>query len=145
MLETNSLQNLIITFIFHFYQQPFVNMTTLIQVSYYKKLLTKTYATIISYILNPHFTGFLGLYSRIPLRLVLAGMICSSTIITSSGSTFKQFACTTLSNGRSLNSLSYLFSSFNEFSTRWIEPRKFLYLFFENVSVIKLSLNSETQ
>ena len=101
-------------------------------------------APALTNILNSHFTGFLGLYSHVPLRLVLAGMICSSTVITSSGSTFKQFACTTLSNSRRLNSSSYLFSSFNELSTRWIEPRKFLYLFLENVSVIKLRLNSET-
>ena len=66
-------------------------------------------APALAIILNPHFTGFLGLYYCIPLLLVLAGMICSSIDITSSGSTFKQFGCTISSNGRTLNSLSWFF------------------------------------
>ena len=31
--------------------------------------------------LNPHFTGFLGLYLHIPLYFVLAGIICSSVVV----------------------------------------------------------------
>ena len=60
--------------------------------------------------LKSQFHRFLGiLYYCIPLLLVLAGMICSSIDITSSGSTFKQFGCTISSNGRTLNSLSCFF------------------------------------
>ena len=66
-------------------------------------------APALAIILSPNFTGFLGLYYCIPLLLVLAGMICSSIDITSSGSTFKQFGCTISSNGRTLNSLSCFF------------------------------------
>ena len=78
--------------------------------------------------LNPHFTVILGLYCRIPLLLVLAGVICSLIDITSSGSTFKQFAYTISGYDRTLNSLSCLFSSFNELSTRWIKPSKSFYI-----------------
>ena len=35
--------------------------------------------------LNPHFLGFLGLYCRILVLLVLQGIICSSTAWNSSG------------------------------------------------------------
>ena len=48
-------------------------------------------------------------------------------------------------NGRTLNSLWCLFLSFNELSTRWIEPHKYLYLFLDNVSAITLTLLSTTQ
>ena len=72
---------------------------------YKKKLYVIHDAPALTNILNPHFTGFWGLYSRLLLHLVLAGMICLSTFITSSGYTFKQIASTTSSNGRILKSL----------------------------------------